>query len=108
MSSYELVREQVNRFYTQKYDEEMSFDFRGYHVKSGFKYGSDFILYKSSDEEHKHGFALVLIHDNQSALSLQGEIASFVRLADSVKKKALFVTYSAKEVITLLCMRYLD
>lgn len=75
---------------------------RGYHVKSGFKYGSDFILYKSSDEEHKHGFALVLIHDNDSTLPLQGEIASFVRLADSVKKKALFVTYTTNEVIYIV------
>lgn len=61
---------------------------RGYVVQSGFKYGCDFILYKQMKRKHEHGEALVLIHNNSSIEVLSSVIASFVRLASIVRKKA--------------------
>ena len=77
---------------------------RGFIVKDGFKFGSDFILYHSDGKKHEHGFALVLVHDNQSTLPVQQEVASFVRMADSVKKLAYYVVCSLQDVVKRIAL----
>lgn len=73
-------------------------------MKDGFKFGSDFILYHSDGKKHEHGFALVLVHDNQSTLPVQQEVASFVRMADSVKKLAYYVVCSLQDVVNRIAL----
>ena len=73
-------------------------------MKDGFKFGSDFILYHSDGEKHEHGFALVLVHDNQSTLPVQQEVTSFVRIADSVNKLAYYVVCSLQDVVKRIAL----
>ena len=73
-------------------------------VKCGFKYGCDFILYKENDpqkfkdKKHEHGEYLVLVHQENSCEDLSLKIASFVRLASIVHKKAIFTYVSDNKV----------
>lgn len=85
--------DQVKGHFINKYIFWGLLDCRGFRLESGFKYGCDFILYKNQNEaeNHEHGEALVLIHRDCSSEQVHLEIASFLRLASIVRKKAYFV-----------------
>ena len=73
---------------------------RGYIIKTGFKYGSEFRLYergKSLGEGHSD-FLVKIIHENYNINAL--DFASYVRVAHGVKKSLLMAVVDDEEDIT--------
>jgi len=73
---------------------------RGYIIKTGFKYGSEFRLYergKSPGEGHSD-YLVKIIHENYEINAL--DFASYVRVAHGVKKSLLLAVVDDEEDIT--------
>lgn len=73
---------------------------KGYNVKSGFRYGVEFRVYKkgvSVGEEHSIWLVKVLAHNNKI---LTSDYASFNRVAHSTKKKVLFAVCDVESCVT--------
>jgi len=73
---------------------------RGYIIKAGFKYGSEFRLYergKSPGAGHSH-YLVKVIHENHEIHAL--DFASYVRVAHGVKKSLLLAVVDDEEDIT--------
>jgi tRNA-intron endonuclease, archaea type len=73
---------------------------RGYIVKTGFKYGSEFRLYdrgKSPGDGHSNYLVKVA---NESNEFLMSDLSSYVRVAHGVNKKLLFAVVDEENDIT--------
>lgn len=73
---------------------------RGYIVKTGFKYGSEFRLYergKSPGEGHSNYLVKVANENNEFLMS---DLSSYVRVAHGVNKKLLFAVVDDENDIT--------
>jgi tRNA-intron endonuclease, archaea type len=73
---------------------------RGYIVKTGFKYGSEFRLYergKSPSDGHSDYLVKVITENQQISTS---DFSSYVRVAHGVKKKLLMAVVDDEEDIT--------
>lgn len=73
---------------------------RGYIVKTGFKYGSEFRLYergKSPGDGHSDYLVKVFTENQQISTS---DFSSYVRVAHGVKKKLLMAVVDDEEDIT--------
>ena len=73
---------------------------RGYIIKTGFKYGSEFRLYergKAPGEEHSH-YLVKIIHESHTVNAL--DFASYVRVSHGVKKSLLLAVVDDEEDIT--------
>ena len=73
---------------------------RGYIIKTGFKYGSEFRLYergKSPGEGHSD-YLVKIIHENYDVNAL--DFASYVRVSHGVKKSLLLAVVDDEEDIT--------
>ncbi|MGZ4857901.1 MAG: tRNA-intron lyase [Methanobacteriaceae archaeon] len=73
---------------------------RGYIVKTGFKYGSEFRLYergKSPGDGHSDYLIKVLTENQQISIS---DFSSYVRVAHGVKKKLLMAVVDDEKDIT--------
>jgi tRNA-intron endonuclease, archaea type len=73
---------------------------RGYIVKTGFKYGSEFRLYergKSPGDGHSD-YLVKIIHENYDINAL--DFASYVRVSHGVKKNLLIAVVDDEEDIT--------
>jgi len=73
---------------------------RGYIIKTGFKYGSEFRLYergKSPGEGHSD-YLVKIIHENYDINALN--FASYVRVSHGVKKHLLLAVVDDEEDIT--------
>ena len=73
---------------------------RGYIIKTGFKYGSEFRLYergKSPGEGHSD-YLVKIIHENYNVNAL--DFASYIRVAHGVKKSLLLAVVDDDEDIT--------
>jgi tRNA-intron endonuclease len=73
---------------------------RGYIVKTGFKYGSEFRLYergKSPGEGHSNFLVKVISEDHEIKVS---DFSSYVRVAHGVNKKLLFAVVDEENDIT--------
>ena len=73
---------------------------RGYIVKTGFKYGSEFRLYergKSPGDGHSNYLVKVA---NENSEFLMSDLSSYVRVAHGVNKKLLFAVVDDENDIT--------
>ena len=73
---------------------------RGYIVKTGFKYGSEFRLYergKSPGEGHSNYLVKVA---NENSKFMMSDLSSYVRVAHGVNKKLLFAVVDDENDIT--------
>lgn len=73
---------------------------RGYIIKTGFKYGSEFRLYergKSPGEGHSD-YLVKIIHENHNINAL--DFASYVRVSQGVKKSLLIAVVDDEKDIT--------
>jgi len=73
---------------------------RGYIVKTGFKYGSEFRLYergKSPGDGHSNYLVKVANENNEFLMS---DLSSYVRVAHGVNKKLLFAVVDDENDIT--------
>ena len=73
---------------------------RGYIVKTGFKYGSEFRLYergKSPGEGHSNYLVKVASENSKFMMS---DLSSYVRVAHGVNKKLLFAVVDEENDIT--------
>ncbi|MEA4957834.1 hypothetical protein SDC9_29443 [bioreactor metagenome] len=73
---------------------------RGYIIKTGFKYGSEFRLYergKSPGEGHSD-YLVKIIHEDYDINAL--DFASYIRVSHGVKKKLLMAVVDDEEDIT--------
>lgn len=79
---------------------------RGYIVKTGFKYGSDFRLYergKAPGEGHSN--YLVKVAPEKCTINMF-DLSSYVRVAHGVKKKLLFAVVDDENDITYYNMEW--
>ena len=73
---------------------------RGYIVKTGFKYGSEFRLYergKSPGDGHSNYLVKVA---NENSKFMMSDLSSYVRVAHGVNKKLLFAVVDDENDIT--------
>ena len=73
---------------------------RGYIVKTGFKYGSEFRLYergKSPGDGHSNYLVKVA---NENSQFMMSDLSSYVRVAHGVNKKLLFAVVDDENDIT--------
>nr|WP_172632628.1 tRNA-intron lyase [Methanotorris igneus] len=68
---------------------------RGYTVKTGLKYGTDFRLYeRGADIDKEHSVYLVKVFSEEKPCNIS-ELTGFVRVAHSVRKKLLIAIVDA-------------
>jgi len=80
---------------------------RGYIIKTGFKYGSDFRLYergKSPSEGHSD-YLVKIIHENYDINAL--DFASYVRVSHGVKKNLLIAVVDDEKDITYYMVEWI-
>lgn len=84
------IAKNVEKEFERKYEVYRDLKERGFVVKTGFKFGSDFRVYSEveSVKDLPHSEYLVSIVDNKMLRA--SEIARAVRLAHSVRKKMIF------------------
>jgi tRNA-intron endonuclease len=79
---------------------------RGYTVKTGLKYGSDFRLYERSNIDEVHSTYLVKVFSEEKPCDIS-EITGFVRVAHSVRKKLIVAIVDADGDVVYYNMSYL-
>ncbi len=78
---------------------------RGYTVKTGLKYGSDFRLYSRENIDEVHSEYLVKVFSEDIPCSIS-ELTGFVRVAHSVRKKLIIAIVDSDEDIVYYNMKY--
>lgn len=92
-----VYAEKINECFSMKYDVYKDLrSVRGYIVKSGIKFGCDFVAYargKSPGKDHSKWMVHVV---SESARIDYSEITRAARLASNVKKKMLFASVTER------------
>lgn len=79
---------------------------RGYTVRTGLKYGSDFRLYERSNIDEIHSRYLVKVFSEEIPCEIS-EITGFVRVAHSVRKELIIAIVDADGSVVYYNMGYL-
>ncbi|ABR54361.1 tRNA intron endonuclease [Methanococcus vannielii SB] len=79
---------------------------RGYTVRTGLKYGSDFRLYERSNIDEVHSKYLVKVFSEEIPCEIS-EITGFVRVAHSVRKELVIAIVDADGSVVYYNMGYL-
>ncbi|MBN1785615.1 MAG: tRNA-intron lyase [Candidatus Methanofastidiosa archaeon] len=104
LSAIEMVSmTNVEKDFREKYSVYKDLRDRGYIVKTGFKYGCHFRVYRNTVEEH----AEYLVHSYVEHGSMEvDEIIKQARLAHSVKKKLVIALVDQENDITYLSLNW--
>jgi tRNA-intron endonuclease len=80
---------------------------RGYTVKTGLKYGTDFRLYeRGADIDKEHSVYLVKVLSEEKSCNIS-ELTGFVRVAHSVRKKLLIAIVDADGDVVYYDMNFI-
>ncbi|MBP2144117.1 tRNA-intron endonuclease [Methanococcus voltae] len=102
---FEIVNE-INPKLCSKYLVYKDLRTRGYTVRTGLKYGSDFRLYERNNIDEIHSKYLVKVFTEEMPCELS-EMTGFVRVAHSVKKQLIVAIVDADGSVVYYNMGYL-